>query len=135
MTQLDRLIGGVNRYAFTLKHIIASANTNDECKVEWLGQFFSWFRQIYVIARVWGFFFLFFLAPRNSAIAIPKNLTRSKKRPSHSSRPSVRGSSRLFGPVRSTGFVILDHITGKELKNVGGITNTYSPSVSNDPLC
>ncbi|TSL54322.1 Receptor-type tyrosine-protein phosphatase delta [Bagarius yarrelli] len=74
MTQLDRLIGGVNRYAFTLKHIIASANTNDECKGEWLEQCFSGIRQIYVIGCVRGF-----LAPRNSTISIMKNLTRSTK--------------------------------------------------------
>lgn len=67
MTQLDRLIGGVNRYAFTLKHIIASANTNDECEGEWLKQSFSRFRQIYVIARVGGF-----LAPQNNAIGDPE---------------------------------------------------------------
>lgn len=100
MTQLDRLIGGVNRYAFTLKHIIASANTSDGAEGDWLEQFFSHFRQIYVIARVGGF-----LAPRNSTILILKNLTDSRKcraRVSRSSWPSVHASSWLFGLMCST---------------------------------
>lgn len=56
MTQLDRLIGRADRYAFTLKHIIASANTSDEGEGERLEPSFSHFRQIYVISRVGGFF-------------------------------------------------------------------------------
>lgn len=55
MTQLDRLIGRVDRYAFTLKHIIASANTSDGGEGERLEQSFSHFGQIYVIARAGGF--------------------------------------------------------------------------------
>lgn len=74
MTQLDRLIGGVDRCAFTLKHVITSANTNDGSEGEWLKQSVSAFRQIYVIARIWGIF-----RHHRIANAVLKNFTRSTK--------------------------------------------------------